>query len=327
MLLSPCLYLKKSRKAMDEVSFTITPADEGARLDVFTAQTLGLSRNHVQRHIEEGYIRVNLLHVPKRYIVKTGDTITCLIPQPEVYEAKPEPISLNIVYEDKDLIVINKPQGMVVHPAPGHLTGTLVNGLLYHCQDLSGVNGVLRPGIVHRLDKDTSGLLVAAKHDKAHHGLAVQLAQRTMGRIYNAVTRGVIQQNKLIIDSNIGRHPTDRKKMAPLPFGKGKEAITHITVLKRYKAHTLVEAQLETGRTHQIRVHLAHIGHPVLGDPVYGNSKGNRQILHAKGLRFIHPITEEEMQFDTDLPIYFIEALEGLEGLEGLKGDRTLNIT
>jgi len=297
---------------MDEVNFAITQADEGTRLDVFAAQALDSSRSHIQRHIEEGYIRVNLLHVPKRYIVKAGDIITCALPQPEAYEAKPEPIPLNIVYEDGDIIIINKPQGMVVHPAPGHLSGTLVNGLLHHCQDLSGVNGILRPGIVHRLDKDTSGLIVVAKHDKAHHGLASQLAQRTVGRIYNAVTRGVIQSDKIVIDKNIGRHPIDRKKMAPLPSGKGKEAITHITVLERYKKHTLVEARLETGRTHQIRVHLAHIGHPVLGDPIYGVGKGDKQILHAKSLRFIHPVTETEMQFDTDLPSYFMETLESI---------------
>ena len=301
---------------MDEVNFTITQTDEGTRLDIFAAHALDASRNHIQRLIEDGNIRVNLLHVPKRYIVKTNDIITCAIPQPENYEVKPESISLDIVYEDSDLIVINKPQGMVVHPAPGHLSGTLVNGLLHHCQDLSGVNGVLRPGIVHRLDKDTSGLIVVGKHDKSHHGLAAQLAQRTMGRIYNAVACGVIQPNNLLIDKNIGRHPIDRKKMAPLPSDKGKKAITHIKVLERYHTHTLVEARLETGRTHQIRVHLTHIGHPILGDPIYGNNKGDKQILHAKSLQFIHPITEAEMQFDTDLPLYFIEAIEALRGAQ-----------
>ena len=290
----------------------VTVSDEGARLDVFVASFYNLSRSNVQKHIEAGHIQVNLSHVPKRYIVKAGDIITCLIPKPEVCEAKPEAIPLNIVYEDKDLIVINKPQNMVVHPAPGHFSGTLVNGLLYHCVDLSGVNGVLRPGIVHRLDKDTSGLIVAAKNDRAHHGLAAQLADRSMSRIYHAVARGVIKQDKMTIDTNIGRHPTDRKKMAVLPRGKGREAITHITVLERYDAYTLAEAKLETGRTHQIRVHLAYIAHPVLGDPVYGpkDAKASGQLLHSKSLKFIHPVIGEEMYFDSPLPDYFLRAIE-----------------
>jgi len=298
---------------MDEINFKASPEDEGLRLDVFAAQALDLSRSHIQRHIEDGHIRVNLLHVPKRYTIKAEDIVTCLIPAPEIYEAKPEPIPLDIIYEDGDIIVINKPQGMVVHPAPGHLSGTLVNGLLYHCHDLSGVNGVLRPGIVHRLDKDTSGLIAIAKHDKAHHGLASQLAARTMGRTYHAIVCGVIQQTNMTIEKNIGRHPIDRKKMSILPSDKGKIAITHITVLERYKSHTLVEAQLETGRTHQIRVHLTHLGHPVLEDPIYGNPKGNGQILHAKSLQFTHPITEEQICLNTDLPLYFTSALHRLK--------------
>ena len=278
----------------------------GARLDVFTAEQLGLSRNSVQKHIEEGHIQVNLQYVPKRYKLRAGDVITCNIPEPEIYEAMPEDIPLDIVYEDGDLIVINKAQGMVVHPAPGHISGTLVNALLHHCKDLSGVNGVMRPGIVHRLDKDTSGLIVVAKHDKAHHGLAAQLADRSMSRIYNAVVCGLVQADKLTINKNIGRHHIDRKKMAVQAIGKGKTAITHVRVLERGKGCSLIEAKLETGRTHQIRVHLAYVGHPVMGDAVYGRggSFGNKtgQILHARCLRFVHPVTGVGMVFDTELP-------------------------
>ena len=282
--------------------FRINEEDAGARLDVYTALALDLSRSHVQRHIEEGHILVNLQKKQKRYGIKAGDIITCVIPAPEVYEALPEPIPLDIVYEDGDLIVINKPKGMVVHPAHGHFKGTLVNGLLYHCRDLSGVNGVLRPGIVHRLDKDTSGLIAAAKHDKAHHGLAAQLADRTMKRVYWAMVHGVVKQDEFTINKNIGRHPSDRKKMAVL--SAGKEAITHIRVLERYDKKTLIEARLETGRTHQIRVHMAYVNHPVIGDPVYGNSKGNGQLLHAKELVFVHPVSGEKMKFETELPLW-----------------------
>ena len=307
---------------MNEIN--IAAEDEGARLDVFLAGTMEQSRSHIQRHIGAGHIRVNLSYVPKRYIVKAGDIITCAIPPPEIYEAKPEDIPLDIVYEDVDVIVVNKPQNMVVHPAPGHFSGTLVNALLYHCRDLSGVNGVLRPGIVHRLDKDTSGLLVVAKHDRAHHGLAAQLAKRTMGRIYQALTRGIIQQDRIVISNIIGRHPVDRKKMAVLPGGNtgtsggvkisgGREAITHITVLERFKKHTLVEARLETGRTHQIRVHLSHLGHPVLNDPVYGpDTKAAGQLLHAKTIYFDHPISGKKMHFNTELPVHFKEVLKCL---------------
>ena len=303
---------------MDGIDFVAGAADEGTRLDVFTAQSLNLSRSHVQAYIEEGRVQVNLCPVPKSYKVKSGDVITCVIPQPELYEAVPEDIPLDVVYEDGDLIVVNKAQGMVVHPAPGHLKGTLVNALLHHCRDLSGVNGVLRPGIVHRLDKDTSGLIVVAKHDKAHHGLAAQLAMRTMGRVYYALVHGLVEADKLRIEKNIGRHPADRKKMTVLPSGKGKTAITHFAVIKRFKAHTLLEARLETGRTHQIRVHLEYIGHPVFCDPVYGPKNKNikdaitssRQLLHAKSLNLTHPITGEAMHFDSALPQHFIEAID-----------------
>lgn len=293
----------------------VKEADAKTRLDVFAAQVFDLSRSNVQRHIEEGHVQINGRKMQKKYDIKAGDIITCTIPQPEAYEAVPEPIPLDIIYEDKDVIIINKPQGMVVHPAPGNLNGTLVNGLLHHCKDLSGVNGVMRPGIVHRLDKDTSGLIAVAKHDKSHHGLAEQLENRTMGRTYHALVRGIVKQDNLTINQNIGRHPgrnsAERKKMAVLPTDKGKTAITHIKVLQRYTNHTLAEVKLETGRTHQIRVHMAYKQHPILGDPVYGpkDTKILKQVLHAKSLQFIHPMTGKLLFFDTALPLYFNEVL------------------
>ena len=323
-------------------------AVEGVRLDSYASNAYELSRNQAQLYIESGNIQVNDRHVAKSYIIKDGDIVTCNIPEPQECLVLPEDIKLDIVYEDSDIIVVNKPQNMVVHPAPGHFSGTLVNALLYHCKDLSGINGVLRPGIVHRLDKDTSGLIVAAKNDRAHQSLAEQLSSRTMGRVYNAITHGLVEKNTLTINANIGRHPStvksNRKKMAVVPLGKGKEAITHISVLERYDLRalslssslslSLVEARLETGRTHQIRVHLAHIGHPVYGDPVYGpgnakNAKSTKptkptkpakptdhinptkpitesgQLLHAKTLRFTHPTTGKDILLECPLPDYF----------------------
>ncbi|MCL2016185.1 MAG: RluA family pseudouridine synthase [Defluviitaleaceae bacterium] len=291
--------------------------DFGTRLDIFAAAKLDLSRTNVQNHITNGNILVNKKKAAKRYTIKANDIITCIIPQPEVYNAAPEPIPLDIIYQDADIIIINKAQGMVVHPAPGNYSGTLVNALLHHCKDLSGVNGVMRPGIVHRLDKETSGLIAIAKHDKAHHGLAAQLANHSMGRIYWAVAQGVIQQDTFTINKNITRHPTNRKKMTVTTAtmnkmdktGKtGKTAITHITVLKRHKNATLLTAKLQTGRTHQIRVHLSHIGHPVLGDIIYGNANNpavSSQLLHAKILELEHPITGEKMYFEVPLPDIF----------------------
>jgi len=285
---------------------------EGERLDVFASNLLLLSRSNVQRHIEEGNILVNEALKPKRYLLKEGDIVSCNIPEPKIYNALPEPIPLDIIYEDTDIIIINKPQGMVVHPAPGHYSGTLVNGLLYHCKDLSGINGVMRPGIVHRLDKDTSGLIAVAKTDAAHISLAAQLADRTMGRIYNGITTGVLKEDKITINKNIGRHPSERKKMAVCPEDKGRNAITHVRVLDRFKAHTLIEAKLETGRTHQIRVHMAYKGYPLLGDIVYGSKKpvGKGQYLHAGVLSFSNPKTGENMRFEAALPEYFSEALD-----------------
>lgn len=283
--------------------------NEGMRLDVFASFVLDLSRSACQRLISEGHITVNGELLNKKYCVNQNDIVLCKIPEPETYQVLPEDIPLHIVYEDGDLIVINKPQNMVVHPAPGNFCGTLVNALMHHCSDLSGVNGVLRPGIVHRLDKDTSGLIVVAKHDKAHIGLATQLAERKCERIYYAIARGILAKD-ITIKTNIGRHHKDRKKMAVVPPGKGKEAITHIKVLERFKSNTLVEAKLETGRTHQIRVHMAHIRHPVLGDPLYGTKKDGRQFLHAKALGFEHPMTREALRFETELPEYFLKEME-----------------
>lgn len=284
--------------------FLISSDNEGVRLDIYMAKELDLTRSRVQSCIDDGFITVNSQKKPKRYEIKAGDVISCNIPMPEVYRALPEAMELDIVYEDKDVIIINKPQGLVVHPAPGHLSGTLVNGLLHHCKDLSGVNGVLRPGIVHRLDKDTSGLIAVAKHDKAHNGLAEQLASRTMKRVYYGLVYGLVKQDEFTVNRNIGRHWSDRKKMAVLQDGKGKTAVTHIKVLERYTKTTLIEASLETGRTHQIRVHMAYAGYPIVEDPVYGRDKdkGKGQLLHSKKLSFIHPILGEKMSFEVELP-------------------------
>ncbi|MCL1999286.1 MAG: RluA family pseudouridine synthase [Turicibacter sp.] len=277
------------------------------RLDVFAADILRLSRNNVQNHIQSGNILVNGLCVQKRYLLKAGDTIICNIPEPEPYRADPEDIPLEIVYEDSDIIVINKRQGMVVHPAPGNYTGTLVNALLHYCDDLSGVNGIMRPGIVHRLDKHTSGLIIVAKNDFAHHNLSEQLQTHSIQRTYYAIVCGVIKRDELEINLSIGRHSVDRKKMAV--SDRGKSAITLVSVLRRYKAHSLLKVNLKTGRTHQIRVHLAHMGYPILNDPIYNHRGGEAQILHAKSLSFCHPRTLQQTTLNTPLPPYFIDVL------------------
>ena len=237
-------------------------------------------------------------------------------PPPEVLDVTPQNIPLDIVYEDGDLLVVNKPKGMVVHPAPGNPDGTLVNALLYHCGgSLSGINGVIRPGIVHRIDKDTSGLLIVAKNDRAHQSLAEQIAVHSFTRIYNAVVYGNLKTEEGTISAPLGRHPADRKRMAVLSSG-GREAVTHYRVLERFSGFTLVECRLETGRTHQIRVHMAHIGHPVAGDPVYGPKKCitelHGQCLHARVIGFVHPATGEYLEFDSGLPPYFQQFLSKL---------------
>ena len=274
-----------------------------------------LSRSYIQKLIGEGHITVNRILAKNKYLVKEGDVIDVTLPEAKLLSTKPENIPLEIIYEDKHLLVVNKPQDMVVHPGSGNDSGTLVNALLYHCKgNLSSINGVIRPGIVHRIDKDTSGLLVVAKDDITHQGLASQLAAHTMLRSYEAVTTGLIFDDRLKIDAPIGRHPQQRLKMAVNL--NGKNAITHIRVIKRFDNHTYIEASLETGRTHQIRVHLAYINHPILGDERYGgfqksfNTKG--QVLHARSLGFVHPISKEALFFEAPLPDSFISVLQQL---------------
>jgi 23S rRNA pseudouridine1911/1915/1917 synthase len=290
--------------------------DVGKRLDVYLAENLsGVSRSYVQRLIDENRVLVN--GSPAKARVKTvfGMIVTVELPEPEVLDVQPANLPIDIVYEDKDLLIINKPKDMVVHPAPGNRDNTLVNALLFHCADLSDINGVIRPGIVHRIDKDTSGLLAVAKNNHAHQALAEQLKDHSMERIYEAIVEGILQEDKGTIDAPIGRHPVDRKKMAVTP-GKGREAVTHFEVLARLSGVTHVRCRLETGRTHQIRVHMAYIRHPVYGDPLYGASSRKAdvggQILHARYLILTHPTTGEKMQFEAPLPESFQELLKKL---------------
>lgn len=290
--------------------------DAGARLDAFLAGKMEKTRSSVQKLIEEENVRLNGAPAAKNARLREGDRVEATEPPPEVLDVKPQNIPLDIVYEDQDLLVVNKPKGMVVHPAAGNPDGTLVNALLFHCGDsLSGINGVIRPGIVHRIDKDTSGLLIVAKNDRAHQSLAEQIAVHSFTRIYNAVVYGIVKEEEGTVSAPIGRHPTDRKRMAVLSSG-GREAVTHYRVLERFPGFTLVECRLETGRTHQIRVHMAHIGHPVAGDPVYGPKKCitelQGQCLHARVIGFIHPATGEYLEFDSGLPLYFERFLEKL---------------
>lgn len=282
--------------------------ESGARLDRYV-KIEGISRSQIQNLINDGKITVNGAAVKTGYNVEVGDVIDIEIPEPKNLDVKAEDIPINIVYEDKDLLVVNKEQGMVVHPAAGNYSGTLVNALLYHCGDeLSGINGVIRPGIVHRIDKDTSGLLVVAKTNKAHLSLAEQIKNKTVTRQYHSVVSGLVSANKGIIDAPIGRHPTERKMMTVTPTNS-KNAVTHFEVIERFYNTSYISCKLETGRTHQIRVHMKYIGHPVLGDSLYGSKKNSYslkgQTLHAKTLGFIHPTTNEYMEFNTELPEYF----------------------
>lgn len=296
--------------------YNIEKEDVNKRIDMFLNDELeDMSRSALQKLIENGNITVNGKEINKNYKLRENDRIEVNIPEPEEFNIVAEDMPLDILYEDDDLIVLNKPQNMVVHPAPGHYTGTLVNGLMYHCgENLSGINGVMRPGIVHRIDKDTSGVLVIAKSDLAHRELSRQLAEHSMKRIYNAIVYNNIKNDEGIgtISTNIGRSQNDRKKMAVLERG-GRNAVTHYRVIERMGKFNLVELQLETGRTHQIRVHMSYIGHPLLGDPVYGPKKQiynlEGQVLHAKVLGFIHPRTGEYMEFETELPDYFKKLL------------------
>ena len=285
----------------------------GQRLDKAVAELTDLSRSLANEQIKDGQILVNGQAKKAKYAVKEGDVITYELPEPEVVEYVPEDILLEIVYQDEDVAVVNKPQGMVVHPSAGHTSGTLVNALMYHIKDLSGINGVLRPGIVHRIDKDTSGLLMIAKNDQAHVALADELKDKKSLRKYWAIVHGNLPNDRGVIEAPIGRSEKDRKKQAVT--AKGKPALTRFQVLERFGDYTLVELQLGTGRTHQIRVHMAYIGHPVAGDEVYGprkTLKGHGQFLHARTLGFTHPRTGEVLEFTAEAPAIFQETLEKL---------------
>ncbi len=301
--------------------FTAEAQESGERLDLVLSRHDGLSRSAVQKAIEAGNVTVNGLVAVKNYKIRTGDCIEYVQSVPQPLDASAENIPLDIVYEDNDIIVINKPQGMVVHPAAGNVNGTLVNALLYHCGDsLSGINGVIRPGIVHRIDKDTSGLLAVAKNDDAHRCLAEQLKRRTMSRIYRGIALGNFKEDTGTIDAPIARHPVHRKKMTVLQSSVSREAVTHYEVLERYEGITYLQFRLETGRTHQIRVHLAHIGHPLVGDPLYGAGRHpferkhaallHGQCLHAYALKLKHPRTGEELFFTSELPDNFVKILD-----------------
>ncbi len=302
---------------MPVITFTISPEDEGERIDKYLSATLdGLSRSYIQKQIDNNGLMVNEKPVKSNYRIKTEDQVVFTIPEAIVPDINPENIPLDIVYEDEDVCIVNKPQGMVVHPSAGHYEGTLVNALLFHLEGrLSGINGVLRPGIVHRIDKDTSGLLIICKNDKAHECIAEQLKDHSCRRTYHAVVHGVLKDDEGTINAPIGRSKSDRKKMA-VEEG-GKEAVTHYKVLKRYRDHTYVECRLETGRTHQIRVHMAYIGHPLMGDPVYSGHKEplslNGQVLHAKTIGFVSPTTGEFKLFDSELPEHFLKVLRYLD--------------
>lgn len=284
------------------------------RIDKYLADQLTeASRSQIQGWIKEGLVTVNKTVVKANYKVQSGDNIKIEVPDPVEISAEPEDIEINIVYEDTDVVVVNKPQGMVVHPSIGHTSGSLVNALLYHVKDLSGINGKIRPGIVHRIDKDTSGLLMVAKNDVAHEKLSEQLKDKKALREYVALVHGVIQHDKGTIDAPIGRDPQNRKKYAVVD--DGKPAVTHFEVIERFKNFTLLRLRLETGRTHQIRVHLNYIEHPMAGDPTYGSRKtlkGKGQFLHAETLGFEHPKTGEVMTFSAPLPEIFTETLAEL---------------
>lgn len=313
---------------MNTEQFVCGIEEEGMRLDSFLSLELqDVTRSRVQKLIDE-YVFVNGKKAGKSLKLKRGDEVSVTLPEAVEAEINAENIPLEILYEDSDLIVVNKSQGMVVHPAPGHFSGTLVNALMYHCKgELSGINGVMRPGIVHRIDRDTSGVLVAAKNDFAHNALAEQLEKHSMKRIYKGIVYNGFKEPEGTIETQIGRSQRDRKKMAVLKAG-GRRAVTHYKVIDANCGFSFVEFRLETGRTHQIRVHMSHIGHPLLGDPVYGpqkcpyNLKG--QALHAEVLGFIHPSTNKYIEFSADLPEYFREVLKRLGMKEWILSEKTL---
>lgn len=299
-----------------EYKFIVKEEYIGKRIDLFLSEKIeNISRSQAQKLIDEKNVYVNNKNIKSNYKLRQDDLIEITIPAPVELDIIPEDIDIEIMYEDDDIAVVNKPQGMVVHPAYGNYSGTLVNALLARCKNLSGINGIIRPGIVHRIDKDTSGVLVIAKNDNAHRLLAEQIKEHSVKRVYIAIVEGVVKEDNGKIDLPIGRHPVDRKKMAVVNKN-GRNATTHYKVLERFKSNTLIEARLETGRTHQIRVHMSYIGHPLVGDPVYGYKKQhfklNGQVLHAMTLGFIHPSKGEYMEFSAPLPDYFDELIKKL---------------
>ena len=305
---------------MDEIREFIVTEEEGDRLDVYLSEQLGdMSRSYIQKLIKEKKVTVNDKLEKAKYLVKEDDKVSIQIPAPKILEVVPQNIPIDIVYEDKDILIVNKPQDMVVHPAPGNYEGTLVNAILYHCKDnLSSINGVIRPGIVHRIDKDTSGLLMIAKNNNAHNSLAEQLKEHSITREYQFICHGVVKEDKITVNKSIGRNPKDRLKMAVVK--DGKNAVTHFEVIKRYENFTHMKAKLETGRTHQIRVHAKYLGHPIVGDKTYGikNQKFNLegQLLHAYKLELTHPTTEKRITFECKLPDYFEKVLSKLKKIE-----------
>lgn len=302
---------------MDENYICITAEESGERIDALLARALpSLSRSQVQKLLEQGMVTLNGRELKKNFRCSAGEGYEVLLPEPAELPLIPQNIPLDVVYEDEDLIVVNKARGLVVHPAPGHPDGTLVNALLWHCGDsLSGIGGQRRPGIVHRIDKDTSGLLIVAKNDFAHQGLSVQLADHSLCREYEALVRGNFKQDCGTVDKPIGRHPIDRKRMA-VTDKNSKPAVTHWQLLASYRGYSHILCRLETGRTHQIRVHMASIGHPLLGDFTYGAPSPEKglegQCLHARRLRFVHPRTGEHILLETELPAYFMDVLARL---------------
>ena len=297
---------------------TVEKEFSGNRVDKFLSeQFLDLSRSYIQKLIKDGHVTANGKIVKANYKLNALDTLALDKPELQEPDIVPENIPIDILYEDEDILIVNKPKGMVVHPSAGHYSGTLVNALMYHCKDqLSGINGIMRPGIVHRIDMDTTGSLLVCKNDFVHQDLAEQLKEHSIQRIYHAIVHGVIKEDEGTIDAPIGRHPIERKKMS-VNYKNGKHAVTHYKVIERFKNYTYIKCQLETGRTHQIRVHMAHIRHPLLGDAVYGPAKCpfklQGQTLHAKTLGFVHPRTHEYIEVDAPLPDYFISLLNKLK--------------
>ncbi len=306
----------------NKLSFQVEPSEAGQRIDRYLSEKLpDLTRSYLQKLIGEDFVLQKGKPVKNGTKTLAGEQIEVTVPEAEEPEILPEDIPLDILYEDADVILVNKPKDMVVHPAAGHYSGTLVNALMYHCRDgLSGINGVLRPGIVHRIDKDTTGVLVVCKNDKAHNALAEQLKEHTITRRYRAIVCGNLKEDEGTVDAPLGRHPQDRKKMAIVRQG-GRRAVTHYRVLERFGSYTYIECRLETGRTHQIRVHMASLGHPLLGDEVYGRTKSpfhlEGQTLHAMVLGFQHPTTGEYVEFEAPLPAYFEELLQRLRKQSG----------